>query len=183
MSDITFERIVEFSPAFDRRDPDPSKNYGIHGVELRMVLKGPGGAVQFLVYTNWQLPHVAKEQVARAITRGVDELDFNILWMPTGADVGYHSPKPMYDGQEPMGGTSIEWVDGVAFGKQMKVPESKPTGTFDPCPYLDGQPCYYDGSGLAAKPMLELLIEKGSDAVWAALEARYHKLFTPEAPV
>ena len=38
------ERITKIYPAWDRRDPNPSKNYGIHGAELRMVLKGELGA-------------------------------------------------------------------------------------------------------------------------------------------
>jgi hypothetical protein len=33
-----FERIVTMNPAYDKRNADPSKNYGIHGVDLRMVL-------------------------------------------------------------------------------------------------------------------------------------------------
>lgn len=37
---MTRERIVEFTPAFDKRSSDPSKDYGIHGVDMRMVLKG-----------------------------------------------------------------------------------------------------------------------------------------------
>jgi hypothetical protein len=60
-----FERIVQFLPAFDKRHPDPSKNYGIHGVELRMVLKGPKGAVQFVLFTNWQLLHITRESENR----------------------------------------------------------------------------------------------------------------------
>ena len=89
MSNKAFEQIVEFLPAFDKRSDDPKKNYGIHGVELRMVLKGDAGAVQFLLYTNWQLPHVS------------EELKGNTLFdRPLPADLGYHSKTPMYEGQE-----------------------------------------------------------------------------------
>lgn len=38
------ERITKFYPAFDKRSSIPGKNYGIHGVELRMILKGNKGA-------------------------------------------------------------------------------------------------------------------------------------------
>ena len=31
------EKITEFCPAYDKRDPNPKKSCGIHGVELRMV--------------------------------------------------------------------------------------------------------------------------------------------------
>lgn len=86
MSD-EFERIVTMSGAFDKRHSDPSKNYGIHGVELRMVLKGPIGATQFVLYTGWHLPHVAAE-IGNS--------------KPMGADKGYHWPTPQYEGQDQM---------------------------------------------------------------------------------
>jgi hypothetical protein len=134
------EKIIEFAPAFDKRDTDPQKNYGIHGVELRMVLKGETGAVHFLLYTNWQLPHVTEE------FRGKMTPDKYFLFEPLPADLGYHSPKPIYEGQDSMG----------------------------PCPYLNGQICYYDGSGLNAEKIYKVLLEKGSDGVWEELE-KYHK--------
>lgn len=128
------ERITEFTPAWDRRDPDPNKNYGIHGVELRMVLKGKLGAVQFVLYTNWYLPHIQKEL-------SIDS--------PIPADLGYHSPTPKYSDQPAR----------------------------DNCPYLDGAPCYYDGSGLNAQRIYDVLLTKGSDGVWKELEDYYIELF------
>lgn len=91
-----FERIVTMSPAFDRRDPNPSKNYGIHGVELRMVLKGPKGATQFVLYTNWMLPHVERETWAK----GHDTETLRILTRPTAADLDYHWHRPHYSGHD-----------------------------------------------------------------------------------
>ena len=85
---MSFERIVELTPAYDKRSNNPAENYGIHGVELRMVLKGAEGAVQFVLYTNWHLPHVARELKSRRLE-------------PLPADLGYHSPCPMYDSQQP----------------------------------------------------------------------------------
>ena len=140
---VELERKIEFLPAFDKRDPDPKKNYGIHGVEMRWYLKGELGVVQFVVYTNWQLPHVQKEQDTGLI--GGDRFP-HLLCRPMGADVGYHSPVPTYEGQEPMR---------------------------EECALLDGKPCYYDGSGLQAETVLQLLIEKGGEAVWDELESRY----------
>lgn len=84
-----FERIVTMSPAFDKRHTDPKKNYGIHGVDLRMVLKGPRGATQFLLYTGWHLPHVESEL----------ELKPCGLSRPLPADRGYHWSEPRYEGQ------------------------------------------------------------------------------------
>lgn len=85
------ERRVEFEAAFDKRHPDPRKSYGIHGVTLRMYVIGKRGAVQFVVFTNWHLPHVQKEMDARGD---------HLLCHPMPADLGYHSPVPQYDGHE-----------------------------------------------------------------------------------
>lgn len=149
VSDMTkesFERIVHFAPAFDRRDPNPSKNYGIHGVEIRFVLKGKKGATQFVVYTNWFLPHNQKElyekgKISSHLQFGNPE--------PMGVDIGYHSPKPMYENQS-----------------------SRPD-----CPYLNGKPCYYDGSGLRADEFIPTFLAGGSDAVWKMLEKEYQDIF------
>ena len=137
------ERITEFTPAFDKRNPDSNKDYGIHGVDLRMVLKGMLGAVQFVLYTNWQLPHVQEE-----IRKNVSP-DKYFLHEPFPADLGYHSPKPMYK-------------------KQSKR---------DNCPYLDGKVCYYDGSSLNANPVYNILLSEGSDGVWTKLEEYYTEVF------
>jgi len=136
----TYERIIEFTPAYDKRDDDPAKNYGVHGVNLRFVLKGPEGAVQFLLYTNWHLPHVAKEWENKP----------RILTDPMPADVGYHSPVPMYEDQLIMSET---------------------------CSYLDGKPCYYDGSGLMAQDGYEALVSGGGPGIWDYLENYYRATF------
>lgn len=147
-----FIRHTDFEPAWDRSDKDPSKNYGVHGVNLRMVLVGPEGAVQFLVYTQWMLPHVQRRTIAR-VTRRVGnsdmETELRCFFTPQPADLGYHSKKPMYEGQTPMD---------------------------NQCEYTGG-PCYYDGSGLQAHAVFRMLVEKGHEAVWQALEARYKAQF------
>lgn len=134
------EKIIQFTPAFDKRDPDPDKNYGIHGMNLRFVLKGDKGATQFIVYTNWHLPHVQKE---------LEDKGTVCLIAPMPADVGYHSPIPQYEGQEPIS---------------------------EDCEYIGG-PCYYDGSGLRAISVFERFTAEGADAVWKELEEEYNRLF------
>lgn len=149
MSEV-FERIIELEPAYDKRHPDPGQNYGIHGVNLRMVLKGLAGAVQFLVYTNWQLPHVTREFVAKTAAGDCGDLTIECRFLPMPADVGYHSPTPRYGGQEP-------------------ISES--------CPYLDGRPCYYDGSSMAAERVYRILLTEGSVGVWRELADYYRGTF------
>lgn len=141
---IRMERIIKLFPAFDKRNADSSKNYGIHGVEMIMVLKGELGATQFVLYTNWQLPHVQKE------LRSDMSPNKYCLFEPLPADLGYHSYKPMYEGQ-----TCID----------------------EKCEFLNGSPCYYDGSSLNAKRIYDTLLEKGSDGVWKELEEYYLETF------
>ena len=90
------ERIIEFTPAYNRRDPDPSKDYGIGGVKLRFLLKGNRGAVQFCLLTNWMLPEVQKERDERIPDR---ELPY-WLHKPLPTDLGYHSLIARYDDQK-----------------------------------------------------------------------------------
>jgi hypothetical protein len=140
------QRIVRMSGAFDRRHPDDSKNYGIHGMEIRFVLKGDLGAVQFVVYTPLHLPHVTKELWDNNRHR-----DWN-PFKPMGADIGYHSPTPRYDGQHSMD-----------------------------CDLMPSGKCYYDGSGLQAEEFLPTFLAGGDEAVWPMLEERYRELFDPSS--
>ena len=138
------ERLVIWSPAWDKRSDDPSKNYGVHGMELRFVLKGPQGATQFVVYTNWMLPH---------LRYGHKKID-GFLAEPLPADLGYHALVPQYEGQERSG----------------------------PCKFLDGRPCYYDGSGLRAQGVFDKFVAEGEDSVWKVLEQCLADLDVGDAP-
>lgn len=216
---MALEHIVEFTPAFDRRSDDPSENYGIHCVEARFIVKGPEGAVQFLLFTNWMLPHVQKELDARLLEKaksnvprikriktwgdnvedaknaaadlysilrdgpdsGLDEIDLHIMH-PMPADIGYHSPKPMYEDQEPMGSKKAVYTprEPTEDNPMTQNIEFVDTGTFTPCPYLDGRPCYYDGSTLNAERYYEILLREGSEGLWKALDAYYRETFESE---
>ena len=137
------ERIVIWTPAYDRRNPDPAKNYGVHGMELRFVLKEPGvGATQFVIFTNWMLPHL------RYGPRRIE----GFLTEPTPDDVGYHALVAQYEGQETMA---------------------------EACEYLDGKPCYYDGSSLTANDLFDRFVTEGEEAVWQSLQERLGKLKRP----
>jgi hypothetical protein len=105
MPTSALKRSTEFRAAFDRRDPDPSKNYGIHGVELKMLVRGSKGAIQFVVYTNWHLPHVTEE-----LDNKLDRRFSHLSCHPMPSDLGYHSPVPLYEGQTSMG--ECKYLDG-----------------------------------------------------------------------
>jgi hypothetical protein len=78
-----FERRVVFHPAWDKRDPDPKKDCGIHGVEIVFGLIGAKGAITFTLYTNWDLPEV---RPMRSPPRSA----------PMPADLGRHSYIKLY---------------------------------------------------------------------------------------
>jgi hypothetical protein len=147
------ERITKFSPAWDKRSSVSNKNYGIHGVELVMIIKGDKGAVQFVLYTNWMLPHVQEELDAKLLIEGkqgkLGEYSFCTIH-PMPADLGYHSPIPQYEGQ---------------------------SVSSNSCEYNDGKPCYYGGSGLNSERIYEVLLKEGSDGVWRELEIYYNDIF------
>ncbi len=106
------QHIVKFVPAFDRRDPDPAKNYGIHGVTLFMTLVGDLGAISFCVYTNWHLPHVTKERNSKPY----EAINGDAHWMerPMAANVSYHSLAPVPDRES----HKCEWLgDRLCYGE------------------------------------------------------------------
>lgn len=152
-----FERIVELRPAYDRL----AEGYGIHGVDLLMLLKGSEGVTSFLLFTGWLLPATLGLEQPDSwhlggwgpfYSRGLHARATADL-TPMPADLGYHSRTPRYDGQESMGA----------------------------CEYLDGDDCYYEGSGLNAVRVFDTLLHEGSVGVWRELEAYYARVFTPEA--
>lgn len=141
-----FERSVTFSPSFNKLAPEPSKNYGIGAVTIRFVLKGELGAVQWMIGTEW---FVAS---ARKHLRQFGLRDLDTYCKPTGWDLGYHSPRPLYEGQDQMAQCDVLSV-----------------------------PCYYDGSGLNADLLIENFLAEGDAYVWRALEAYYEYTFN-DAP-
>lgn len=149
-----FRKEMHIRPAFDKRHPNPSRSYGIHGVEIHFTLIGEKGAVNFTIYTNWHLPKVQEELDKKSLDdRETYSLEkhkvVHLSCHPTGADVGYHSTTPSYEGQYK---SSI-------------------------CPYLGGKKCYYDGSALYAEEVLKILIEKGEDGMWKDLMKCYKSYF------
>lgn len=90
---MSLDRAFYIHPAYDKR----KEGFGIHGVEMCWYVKGPEGAVQFILYTNWQLKHIQEEFDARIETRHP-----HLFCHPQPADIGYHSRVPHYEGHEPM---------------------------------------------------------------------------------
>lgn len=141
MSNLVRELII--TPGFDKRDADPKKNYGVGGCNLRFYVHNARRtkSVQLILYTCWLPPKTQEEAMYK---------DHHIGTQPMGADLGYHSPKPMYKGQSRM-----------------------------VCDLSKRGYCFYDGSGLAADRLRDILLTEGSDKTWEALEEYWHELFEP----
>lgn len=76
---------------------------------------------------------------------------FKPQWMsgdPMAADLGYHADAPQWEGQADWGGHSK-------------------------CEYRRGGACFYDGSGLAAEPLLGIALMDGHGGVFEAMQTYY----------
>lgn len=140
-----FQKIVDVTPAYDRRHHSPSA--GLSDCTIIFVLKGPLGAVYFQAHTGWHLPHVHRDQASRSTSLHAERQ------IPRTAEVGYHSPTPMYQDQRP---------------------------SMDPCPYLDGQPCYRSCSVQHGMDLIPQFVAGGTEFLWPKLEEVYHRYFTKE---
>lgn len=89
-----FQRIVLTKPPYDKRDPNPTKNYGIGGLSIYFILKGKKGAVQIFLYIRCYLPSTVKEYKLKNISH-----DLVGEKLVECYDVGYHSPKARWKGQ------------------------------------------------------------------------------------
>ena len=149
------EHIVRFDAGYDcirfecvngveSCKPGAGDSHGRHGLTIRFLSKGAEGAVQFVLYTGWLPQHAAPSWIhVRDIRSWADGHD------PLPVDLGYHSKRPMHEGQEPMD---------------------------DACEFTGG-PCYYDGSGLNAIDGMYALVNGGDKALWAFLDAYYESVF------
>lgn len=148
------ERHIIFEVGYDHTafpEDCGGGGHGRHGMNLRFVLVGPKGAVQWLAYmTSW-----VPGNVRHGTVDGLGDVSLVPLNSTIGdgmaADLGYHSPVPRYGSQSAM---KCEWL-----------PEGE---------------CYYDGSGLNAEPLLEAFLNHGPHAVWAALAHYYTEVLATE---
>ena len=131
-----FEHIVSFMPGFvcERWLKNPSDG-GSHGkacVEVLWLVRNELGAVQFTLLSGWY--------------PGLGSTGFEKNCSPMPTDLGYHSPRPIYEEQTPI---------------------------TEKCRWLNNGPCYYDGSTLNAEEPFNILLRVGETALWRFLE-KYH---------
>jgi hypothetical protein len=102
------KHIISFEPGHDcirfeckfgskKCRPGSGGSHGVSGLNLRFVVKGKEGAVQFSLLTSW-LPHPKKYYERKNESPALP------------ADLGYHAPKPQYSEQASMG--PCPWLDG-----------------------------------------------------------------------
>jgi hypothetical protein len=145
MPDLT--REIRCEPGYDYRETDLDKpsgqRRGCHGMNMRWLLHGEHGTVQFVIYTGWLPSWVVDDgdpfgpRVDDRRARGTG---------PMAADLGHHWDTPTYPGED---------------------------GPRSDCHLRPSGRCFYDGSGLNAEPVFAKLLTGGHDAVWAALEEYY----------
>lgn len=151
MSKEKLVREFVIYPGYDKRSDDPKKDYGIHGCEIAFYVHSPRKTktVQFKCYTDWLPLHVQKERMGKDVTGMFPDVCQNVIGeQPSGVDLGYHSPKPMYKGQGRM-----------------------------ECNLSKRGYCYYDGSSLNADRLRDVMLDEGSDGVWRELEDYYYETF------
>lgn len=104
------ERWLTARAAYDLRDPNPSKNYGIHGMEFTFGVRRGNLCVTWTLMPDWYLPHVRCE---------VDRRQKRSLFGGLGS-IDYHSPTQFYEGQEPIQGCEYTggdcYCDGSGLG-------------------------------------------------------------------
>lgn len=165
------KRKLDFEVGYDKRDPDPSKNCGVHGMNMRFMISGKIGVVQFLIYTNWMLPHVRKEQDKfEKISRFLAE--------PMAADIGYHSRIPQYEGQKFTRRVKIipkPRKNIIIDGEETSIPDFELDEAFEPtpCSFLQNDPCFYDGSSSNAEAYLDELVTYGEEALYEKMIGYY----------
>jgi hypothetical protein len=179
------ERIFLLQPAFDKRHSNPEQNYGIGTVSGMLVVKGPSGAVHFSFLSGIHLPHIEKELIAKY---GSDLRTLGILSRGMGTDVGYHSPKPMFEGQNVVWpakmkkknpdledpGNNATQKERLAYIENI---EWEKIGDTPPVCQFIGVPCYCDGSAMRADDWYQVFLEEGYEKIFEMLEKEYQITF------
>jgi hypothetical protein len=157
-----FIRKIIFYPAWDRTDPDPSKNYGISDVEIRFVLIKDDKAVELQVGSNWHLPHVFQRRVdymKKAILFGKEQF----LWDTEAKEFLFEVC--LYDTKH----EKIEEDDWHEF----KIENSEIY-----LPYEFNSPVvYYFWLPNKEKAVWPKFVTEGEETLWIELEKIYTKYF------
>lgn len=143
------EESVQFTPGYNCPVPG-GKGHGVHGMEIMWLLRGPRGAIQLHMFTDWIPGILSPGHGLQPDGRHIGtNADGTVRW-PDGAGIGWHTRRPQYEGHEPDGECG-----------------------------LIGGPCYYDQSFSGADPVAPAFLERGEQVVWDVLELEYGRLPEP----
>jgi hypothetical protein len=154
-------RRIVFLPAFDKTDPDPKKNYGVGCLELRFLVEGNRGVVEFQLLTSWYQEHVMKRRLdalKHDVWIGKEDFLLRHFLDPFPADICYFS-------QNRLSEDDAYWEKGVYYA-------------------LEGKPCYYgykytdeEENRPAKEVAYQKLVEEGDESLWKYLEDYYEEVF------
>lgn len=115
-TNTTMKREILFTPAYDKRDTDPAKNYGIHGLHITFnLINNYNEGITFSISTNWHLPHVQEEIDNRLPYPGFPYLSHKP--QPFGLDGHWKTPR--YEGQEAIKNCKITKGDCYCYGTSL----------------------------------------------------------------
>lgn len=134
---------IECLPSYDLRAEPPKPNYGIANMRIVFYLAGPLGVVQWVIGTDWGIAPVREHLNSLGWSKWDDPRQ------PKAWDLGRHSPRPMYEGEEPMSGHCK----------------------------ITGGACYYDGTTLGARELTEGFLAGGTRWLWPKLAQVYESWF------
>lgn len=151
-----FETSMRIEAGYDHRD-QPKDHVGAAGAKLILILKGELGAIATIINTGWMRYPLVKKMVwegskqERRLHVGVDAGVWDVY--PTGAHVESHCYKPQGDND---------------------------TSGYGPCALLGTDVCYGQCGYTTADEVLEIMVEKGSDAAFLHM-AELYKAWIKEA--
>ncbi len=180
------EKITRIRPAYDKRNDDPKKDYGIGPAQVYMGLVGKQGAISFSFSTGMYLEKT-EQRLAASGSFNWEEITpghwYSVI-KPMGYDVSHHSKKPLNDYQKKEGPSwpkrmTKKKTDETGMTTEQKIMNVKFVKIGKKAPNCDllGVPCYCDGSGMRAEEWFNILKEKGSDEIWKMMEEEYKALF------
>lgn len=98
-----YQRTITTRGAYDQRDSNPSRDYGISGVTITFALIGKDRALDWDLLTDCFLPHTNKR--LRKVGRSHGG--------PTAGGVGFHYSEEQYEGM--MSSETCTLLDGRCF--------------------------------------------------------------------
>lgn len=105
------ERRISILPAFEARDPDPSKDFGIHGCELHFAVRLGDSAASTIFNTGWFLPELRERM--RNLDRGGMPTCWGIVMHRTTPSSGDDS---IYDDCHILGGKCYTQYGSMLYG-------------------------------------------------------------------